>query len=207
MLLIELLNKTIPSIHQSHVNRDASDVEWLEDGGYKKPNKWEELGHGAQASAFFHPKTNTVIKILYANGPQDPAYQFLRLCLKHQSNPYLPKIYAVKQYPTKDPSLVKIMIQMEKLERVDSSNVRLVSKVLKTPIRTPMTLKNDMQSDQFRQQLIQKAEDPQLKQALRLIEPLFRHYDVDLHMDNIMLRTTGSTPQVVFTDPVTKDEE
>jgi hypothetical protein len=46
-----------------------------------------------------------------------------------------------------------------------------------------------------------RTKDPHLKQALRLMEPLFANFTEDLHSDNIMLRL-GPTPHPVFIDPV-----
>lgn len=206
MLLRELLTKQITPIRTARKSvddvSDPTDFKWLEGGGYDLPKKWEKLGYGAQTSAFLHTNSGTAVKVLYVEGPQDPAYQFLRLCLQHQNNIHFPKIYTYKQYKTKDPDVSKIIITMERLYKITSSNVNIVSHLLNTAIRTPTSLKLDMKDASFRKQLIENAKTPELKQALRLLEPLFHHYIEDMHMGNVMLRQNGSDYEVVFNDPV-----
>ena len=82
MLLHELLTKQIKSLLIARTpahEKNTTEFEWLEGGGYTLPKKWEKLGHGSQASTFLHTRSNTAVKVLYVEGTQDPAYQFLRL--------------------------------------------------------------------------------------------------------------------------------
>jgi hypothetical protein len=51
--------------------------------------------------------------------------------------------------------------------------------------------------------MLQKIKDPNLNKALRLLEPLFRNYEPDMHGSNIMLR--GS--QWVFMDPISHPQD
>lgn len=44
--------------------------------------------------------------------------------------------------------------------------------------------------------------DANLKQALRILEPLFNKFHPDVHGNNIMLRDVGGTYQLVFIDPI-----
>jgi hypothetical protein len=59
------------------------------------------------------------------------------------------------------------------------------------------------QNPEIRREMIRSIQEPNLKQALRLLEPLFRHYTPDMHGANIMVRGT----QWVFIDPVSLDDE
>jgi hypothetical protein len=53
-----------------------------------------------------------------------------------------------------------------------------------------------------RKRIYNTTQDVQLKQAIRLLEPLFNSYYPDMHEGNIMLRL-NPTPHLVFIDPVT----
>ena len=53
-----------------------------------------------------------------------------------------------------------------------------------------------------RQNLRTFTPNPQFRQALRLLEPLFNRAEPDLHKKNIMLRKTAEGPQIVLVDPV-----
>jgi len=52
----------------------------------------------------------------------------------------------------------------------------------------------------FRKQMYYLSLDKDFKQALRLLEPLFRHYESDMHGSNVMIRENGHW---VIVDPVT----
>lgn len=59
------------------------------------------LGAGAQAIVYIDAKVpNAVIKMIAISGADDPAYQFIRICVNNPNNPWLPKIYAK---PTQHP--------------------------------------------------------------------------------------------------------
>jgi hypothetical protein len=49
--------------------------------------------------------------------------------------------------------------------------------------------------------IYKNTRDPQLKQAMKLMEPLFNNYIEDMHEGNVMLRLEP-TPHLVFIDPV-----
>lgn len=82
--------------------------------GYLDNKNIEYINNGIQAMVYAHKKKpNSVIKIISIEGTKDPAYQFLRICVNHPNNPYLPKIYAHKIYRTEQMSLDDI----EELEK------------------------------------------------------------------------------------------
>jgi hypothetical protein len=96
MLLTELLNKTSPTIKTSKSSTS----------GILTHSTQQVIGGGAQAIAYLHKKfPGKVIKTIQLSGTDDPVYQFMRLAMKHQNNPYFPKIYSVKMYPTTQDSM------------------------------------------------------------------------------------------------------
>lgn len=69
--------------------------------GYIQNKNISYINNGVQAMVYAHKKKpNSVIKIISIEGTNDPAYQFLRICVNHPDNPYLPKIFAHKIYKT-----------------------------------------------------------------------------------------------------------
>lgn len=63
--------------------------------------------------------------------------------------------------------------------------------------------RNAFNNPKFRKHIQQSTNNKFLKQALRLLEPLFKHYDPDVHQDNIMQRQNN---QFVFIDPISHKE-
>ena len=60
------------------------------------------IGKGYQALVYdSKSKPDTVIKIVPILGEHDSAYQFLRLCVNNQNNPFLPNIHSYKSYNIK----------------------------------------------------------------------------------------------------------
>jgi len=178
--------------------------------------KWKQLGYiGQQAAAYTHPDKNTVIKSINIVGTSDPVYQFLRMCTQHQDNPYFPKVYSMKLYPLADNTnkrfAHKLVITMERLHRLEDSMYPMVAQVLGFKFEQPRDIiaasrqlvQKQFGSPEWRKQAIQQVIDPKLKQALRLLEPLFRHYDNDMHLKNIMYRKgKNGQPELVFMDPI-----
>ncbi len=227
MLLNEILDK--PSTKVKYSNKPVSDI--------LSTKQHEVKGGGAQALAYFHKKfPGKVIKTIQVHGYSDPSYQFLRLAMKHQDNPYFPKIYGAKMYKTAfvdytprgamfddidpqgdfspPPSLMDytLYVVMEKLSPLsDITDEDLKRFGIERFVDTRVGIKkhiSDRVDVKFRQafldpkwrlHMITVAKDPNLKEALRLLEPLFRHFEPDMHLHNIMLRGT----QWVFIDPIT----
>lgn len=70
-------------------------------------------------------------------------------------------------------------------------------------VRDPLSITNRKFANPFkRQELKQGSSNVQFKQALRLLEPLFKYSEADLHKKNIMLRMTNDGPHLVLVDPV-----
>lgn len=209
--LFEKLEKEMPDVK-------TSKKEFLK-AHYATSKKWDKLGSpGSQAAAYVHTEKGTVVKAINIRGPSDPVYQFVRMARRHQDNPYFPKIYSIKLYPLTDvyrgtrpnQPTHKMMITTEKLFHIGPAMYPLLEKIFH--------IKFDNQQDYdamckqlkyrhfsttaWRRELMNKTQDPKLKQALRLMEPLFRHYQPDMHLGNVMIRRTGGIPQLVIADPV-----
>ena len=174
------------------------------------PKTWKNIGNGTQAEVFTSNKHPTkAIKILFAySGIEDAGYQFIRLCLNHQDNPHFPKIYNIKQYP-EGPNEHRLLIVMEKLEKVKKSDIGLIEQLIGMKIANNSDIRNTsgelneiFENPKLRKEIIQNTKYPSLKEALRLLEPMFRHYSPDMHLGNIMIRQSPNGPEVVFIDPL-----
>ena len=241
MLLIEILSKASPKIRTSKKTVSP----------FVPHKNHQVLGIGAQAIAYMHKKyPGKLIKTIQIYAKDDPQYQFARLCLNHQDNPYFPKIFGVKMFTSEDmhyqkredqfgkisdkdlvlgepaPSQLDYTLYMatERLKPINTINqsdldrMGIVLPEVDPRLIAQWTAASNrynrasvleyhfrfcFEEPHLRQQLTNGVTDPQLKQAFRLMEPLFRHYRPDMHTGNIMLR--GS--QWVFVDPVTHDWE
>lgn len=208
--LIEAIHKEIPNVSISR--KPLPDIQ---------PSKWSEIGSGEQAYVYQHkqqPLKNEAIKVLDIYGTTaDAAYQFVRLCKNHQNNPHFPKIHSMKMYPatTKhsgymmSPPGHQMIIRMEKLKTIPN-NKEFFLKLFGLSKDDIERFELDHYLDMFemfdtpegRREIYNRTEYPSLKQALRLLEPLFRNFEPDMHGGNIMYRDTPTGPILVFIDPV-----
>lgn len=213
MKLSEVLKKPIQNLSTS--TKDNTNTYWDFDFPQrKKVTKLPVIGlPGGQATAHEHTPSGRVVKVAYLyTGEQDPAYQFLRVCLKHQDNPHFPKIYNVKQYPTDDADTIKVIMTMERLYPMDWSDVGKILEIVGMDIKEwgkfdreylSSHIQKMSQSTVTRHKIYKMTTDRTLKQAMKLLEPLFRNYTADMHFGNIMIRKSNNGPQLVFMDPVT----
>lgn len=226
MILAEILSKQIPNLKSS--NKLVSDI--IANSNNKV------VGIGAQSIAYLHKKfPGKVIKTIQISGTSDPSYQFIRMCLKHQDNPYFPKIFSVKMYNSKQYNkesdrytefdnivdndvppaaqnnvLIVVTekltdmtgITLQDLERYGIEDFPIPSKMKGYKRQHSIQFRLAFKDRDFRQYMQQVVTDQHLKQALRLLEPLFRHYEPDMHDGNIMIRQPN---QWVFIDPVVFD--
>lgn len=199
------------------------------------PNrKSDVIGSGLQSIAYLHEKfPGKIIKTIQITGPDDPTYQFMRMALRHQDNPYFPKIYSIKKYDTKKLSIwakmfkpkaldigkfytpeqkkYTLIVVLEQLRSItiEYADLRRMGirddlspkerKRLNPKLIPAFLLRMAFYSPQQRAITRQSVIDPQLKEALRLLEPLFRHFQPDMHEENIMARGDGHW---VFMDPI-----
>ncbi|MGZ8891233.1 MAG: hypothetical protein ACXW0J_07520 [Nitrososphaeraceae archaeon] len=210
-VLSEELTKEIPTLKQSKKELGKAHYPL-------NPRKWQKLGvEGQQAAAYMPGNKDVVVKKINIAGPNDPVYQFLRVCKQHQDNPFLPKFYSIKMYPLPEVRAgqrqrykYKLIVTMEKLYHIGKAMYPLLEKLfgvkfddIASAESTSKQLKyRYFGTESWRKELINNTSNSELKQALRLIEPLFKHYHSDMHIGNIMIRRTGSLPQFVISDPV-----
>ena len=91
MKLNEILEKPIKNLKQG--SKPTTDL--------LRHSNLSAVGVGAQAIAYMHQKfPDKIIKTVQILNSSDPVYQYVRLCLNHQNNPYFPKIASVKQFPS-----------------------------------------------------------------------------------------------------------
>lgn len=222
MLLIEFLKKSSPNIRTT--NKLVSDL--------INTKHHEIVGVGAQAIAYLHKKfPGKIVKTIQIFGVNDPSYQFLRMVMKHQDNPYFPKIFSVKMYPSniinqqvrndmfddtdatgefspppsqKGYTLYVVTERLTPLKEITeedlySFGIRVIPPLPSAQQPSPdIRFRRAFRSEGYREHIRYFVKDLKLKQALRLLEPLFRHYEPDMHKGNIMLRGK----QWVFVDPV-----
>lgn len=171
------------------------------------------LGQGQQAVVVPHPRSNTVIKKVRIPGGDiqaDPYVNFLKL-VKKVDNPFFPTIYSVKAYRTPStkgrfrtvPGELFLVVHMEKLHPATPKLIDSIKQLLpELGFEGETELSNDLfDQPNWRRQIRAKTKNPQLKQALRLLEPMFRLFGSDLHTQNWMVRLTSVGPQLVIIDP------
>lgn len=216
MLLKEVLDKKIPNLRTSQKELDRNNDSFSQD-------KWRKLGGGLQSRTYNYLPRQTAVKVANITGSDDPTYQFLRVVLKHQDNPYFPKIYSVRKYklkPTESSRRAinnhKLIITMEKLGKFTSFDIKQLEKTIGVKFgrffgksmsdeEASKHLQTKLFRDpQWRLKLRRTTKDAYLRQALRLLEPLFNHYRSDMHFGNIMLRGIGPNKHLVFIDPITQ---
>lgn len=66
-------------------------------------SKLDNIANGTQSLVYAHKNhPGSVFKFIAISGYEDPAYQFLRICVNHSKNPYLPNIFKFKGFNLKD---------------------------------------------------------------------------------------------------------
>ena len=181
----------------------------------KEPNslQWSRIGRpGQQAVAYTvdrKPDKNQVVKVVDMVNTADPAYQFLRLCKSHQNNPHFPQIYNVKQYPAKNGGY-HMIINMERLYHISHTDENILYELFGIENNGTLDIhitNLDLMFDEpeTRKLIIELTKFKSLKQAMRLLEPLFKNYMPDMHSGNIMYRKTPNGPVLVFLDPIQYD--
>lgn len=108
MLLHELFDKSSTKI--KHVSKPTATTAIHH-------QQQDILGVGYQTVTYFREKfPGKVVKWAQITGTSDPVYQFLRLCLNNQNNPYLPRIYKAKHYSDPHKNFDPNTFQNDKLE-------------------------------------------------------------------------------------------
>jgi hypothetical protein len=175
----------------------------------------DHMGQGTQGKAYLHPsRPNSIIKTADVEDPETDSYvDFIKLSMKHQNNPFFPKIYNAKIVANKDNIQYPytLIVNMEKLQPLRDSKVSDVAKEMLERLGFPHHVAQIpdrdhlfyyMNSSSNRAELANNTKNPQFKEALELLEPYIKYFHHDLHADNLMVRLTGSGPQIVIIDPL-----
>lgn len=208
MKLYEVLTKQHPNtrVSQKALPRDRSPL---------NPN-WRKVSRGTQSDVY--DPTNQpldsgkwVTKMTNISGVEDANYQFFRMCANHQDNPYFPKIKGLRVYPLKFGQSQKVInkykmvVTIERLKPFVRPDLKRFEELMGYSFELfdfeieSSAWQQGFENAKFRADLQKTVVDPKLKQALRLMEPLFKHYQQDMHFGNIMTRQNGD---IVFIDPV-----
>ena len=166
--------------------------------------KSEELGHGTAAVAFKGKGPNVVNKTSYHASPDDGYIQYIKTVMKHQDNPFFPKIYNAKLY--KEGDTYALNMQLERLYSVKNPKindaVRHMFKEVGLDYDTYDTENWDDVKWVRQIQVKNVHRNPKFARAVNILIPHLRRFGSDLHRENLMVRLTGAGPQLVITDPV-----
>lgn len=197
MKLFELLERQEPKI--DFRPRQIKNIDVLKAG---------TMGQGLQA-VVGKTKGNTVIKKAAIYGNNDAYLQYVALIAEHQDNPFFPQIYSAKVFQEAPPEDVKgyakgqmyLVVHMERLHEIN--NPKIKDAVEEQAKRLGIgSLEDVTLDDEYdRKSIAGDTNNPQLKEALELMEPLFQYYGSDMHLGNWMVRLTSTGPQLVFADP------
>ena len=182
----------------------------------------EHIARGQTARVFKSTKPGAVVRIGFLRSLDDPYLNFLKLILEHQDNPYFPRIYNAKLYRTGEKTggagdpVFQLIVEMEELLPVDDPKIAdaMTHKLKELKVLPPnLSLSGHIARpkaniairqafDHKTDMIINQTPDEQFAEALRVLQPLMYQHGLDLHMDNIMARLTGTGPQLVLVDPI-----
>lgn len=196
------------------------------------PARFVKIGSGVGAqvgeSSIYKDKDHqgVVVKVVRIRNLSDPYYRYVRMVEQHQNNPYFPKIYGFNIYHS-DPNqaeefenyygagehyiLYVFTEQLYPLHTLGDKKARNFLEQNGLAIEPNWKLKDDynlrkrFQHADTRKNIRQQTVDPKLRDALRLLEPMFKKFGNDNHVENLMYRRTSKGPQLVFIDPLFPD--
>jgi hypothetical protein len=162
----------------------------------------EEIGLGRTAVTFKSKKPNTVIKTSYHKSLDDPYITYLKTVQAHQDNPFFPRIYKAKIYKDEE-NLYALRVEMEKLISLyDPKMIDTAPHIFRQlGLSFGSHDRNDWNNPAYVKDVIESTNNPKFAEALRILSPYFQKFSSDLHKKNMMVRLTGSGPQLVITDP------
>ena len=147
----------------------------------------------------------------------DPYLNFLKVAVKHQDNPYLPRIYSVKTFLSTEGNYT-YYVDLERLHSWKELSwaqwAYLFKKFFGTQIRDNREIYSKQgAAEKFAEDFKKTVHDfykkthgviisKYLNDALKLISPFVENFYIDLHQENIMFRFTPYGVQPVITDPL-----
>ncbi len=171
----------------------------------KEGGKQKEVGSGAYASVYQHPKYKTIVVKVSEQGVA--ILRYLDFAMKHPDNPYVPKVYGVRRFQKRGGSKYFIAF-IERLKDYDKmTNVQkamILSKHVGPDLVNeygPIDFFDNVYSNELMQYVSKmKREKKTAQHLLQVLSYLKRIGGRDLHDGNIMVR---GKDQLVFTDPTT----
>ena len=159
-----------------------------------RENKLRKIGSGCFGTVYGSKSRKTVFKT--GNADENDGYlAFVKYALKHQNNPWFPKIKNVTIYrSTKKEFNSYFVIEMERLKPLKCADdreeiVELLDSIINSHKAVTRLLK----------QSLSKTAMTNLSTMGKVLRTLFNNHCHDLHCNNVMKRANG---QVVIIDPV-----
>lgn len=195
-----------------------------------QPKGLEHLGSGV-ATTVYQKKTqpHEVKKITFhvVDFYESYLFEFLKVCIEHQGNPFFPKIYSVQVLRERDHGYFAVYVTMEKLHQLEDLTWGEISflyrKLFDISVKKATELRAIRDKEDaiiFLARLVKTQVDkihglnvpaygvkpsPQLEMALRELGSILKKVPgafADIHKDNIMFRRTPYGVQLVLSDPV-----
>lgn len=168
---------------------------------FRKMNSFKLLGHGYFARVYGDLSNQSVYKIgiVYKSVFEDPYLQFVSKV--QANNPLFPRVKNLTLYthPEKD----FYVVQMEKLQNLDSKNVRNLnekSKSIRTDLLTLFDKRDSNKIDSMWDRRIAKFEEHKNERDFLIaMKRMLYAFNNDMHENNMMMRPNG---QLVITDPL-----
>jgi hypothetical protein len=168
----------------------------------------KKLGGGAYSQVFQHPKYGNVVVKVYTAKDRDYA-RYVQFCLKHQSNPYVPRIADEVKYKSPEGEKYNIVF-LEKMTAMKTAR-GVAAKLQKAFSKLEPEELSDIEYHCEEQDMPELFEylDALVKEgrANSSFVELWKHIrsygkdKFDMHPGNVMLRGQ----QLVITDPVAAD--
>lgn len=167
------------------------------------------MGSGLQATVS-KTKSNTVVKKASVSNdihPERDAYvQYVKLVSENQGNPFFPHIYKArlfKQQPEEGAEIGRmyIVVHMERFHEMRDEKISDSIQELVKSLGIGNLTDRSFDDSASRFAIAEETSNPQLRDAIFLMEPLFQQFGSDLHIGNFMVRLTSTGPQLVFADP------
>ncbi len=177
----------------------------------KKHKGLRRLGSGAFADVYGTKSGRTVFKIGATGNPIYDAYlSYVKQIVKHQGNPFFPRVKKVDIYYDREDHESVYVVEMERLKPLDtygrSNKLPIASRLLfnalmdidsesdLNTLHENMKLFTTVFARGVKKQLVQT-----FRQMTEILQDLTDSHGLDMHDGNVMLR--GKT-QLVITDPV-----
>lgn len=171
----------------------------------KEGGRQKEVGSGMYASVYQHPKYKTIVVKVSDQGVG--ILRYLDFAMRHQDNPYVPKIYGVRRFQKRGGPKYFIAF-IERLNDYDRMTNVQKAMILSKHVGPNLVKEfgpvdffdNVYQDDLVREVSKQRNKKKTVPYLMRVLSYLKRIGGNDLHDGNIMVR---GKDQLVFTDPTT----